>query len=119
LSGSLAIERPFRLCAEHRDRRTKLVRRIGNEPALLLHSETQPIERVVQRRSHLFELALGMLDRDARIQIALRHRARCLADSLDRRQRASCHEPPAKNRDGERGDAGKQNVQEQAPCCAS
>ena len=67
LRRALAIERPLRLGAQHRDGRAKLVRGIGDEPALLLHHQAQPIERVVQRRGHLLELAVGLLDRDARV----------------------------------------------------
>ena len=116
---ALAIERPLRFGAQHRDGRAKLVRRIGDEPALLLDGQPQPIERVVQRRRHLLELALGMLDRDARVQIALRHRARGLADALDRRQRPARDEPAAENRDDQRRDAGERDVQEQPPLRAS
>ena len=69
---TVARQRPLDLRGNRRQRRPQLVRGVGRESALVLDREMKPIERLVERERHLFELVLGALDRDARREVACR-----------------------------------------------
>jgi hypothetical protein len=56
---------------------------------LRLHRDDEAIERFVERRCELFELAFGLSDRNPGRQIAARHQQRRQADSSDWGQRSA------------------------------
>jgi hypothetical protein len=91
---SLSSQRPLHFGGHRGERRAELVRGVGGEPALALKRHMKAIERLVQGVCELLEFRFDAIDRNAGGEIAIHHRPRCPADSVDRRQRAT-DKPPA------------------------
>ena len=94
--GPALVQGHVGLGADDRERRTKLVGRIGHECPLALKCRVQPTEHLVEGVGQLLELVVGSVQGDAMVKALLvRHRLCRSGDALERAQDPSGQQPSA------------------------